>query len=132
MKAKRSFPLTSIETVDYDESSDPKRFCLTFSNSIEILQAQTIEDASDWVEKIVQGEFIHFPANRYVPTVENLTFSCLQHVPSGILQSLKIHLGINYQGQKQWKNVSPWEYNLQSTQLQGYVAMIEKEGPGND
>ena len=56
MKVKRSFPLTSVETVDYDESGDPKRFCLTFSNSVEILQAQTAEDASDWVEKIVQGE----------------------------------------------------------------------------
>ncbi len=56
MKAKRSFPLTSIETVDYDESSDPKRFRLTFSNCIEILQAQTAEDASDWVDKIVQGD----------------------------------------------------------------------------
>ena len=56
MKVKRSFPLTSVETVDYGESSDPKKFRITFSNCIEILQAQTVEDANDWVEKIVQGE----------------------------------------------------------------------------
>ena len=58
MKAKRSFPLTSVETVDYDESSDPKKFYLTFSNCVEILQAQTAGDASDWVEKIVQGDLL--------------------------------------------------------------------------
>ena len=64
MKVKRSFPLTSVETVDYDESSDPKKFRITFSNCIEILQAQTVEDANDWVEKIVQGESYCLPVSQ--------------------------------------------------------------------
>ena len=54
MKVKRSFPLTSVETVEYDEK-DPTTFQLIFSNCIEILQAETAEEASDWVEKIVEG-----------------------------------------------------------------------------
>ena len=55
MKVKRSFPLTSIETVEYDETNDPTKFQLVFSNCIESLQAETTEEASDWVEKIVEG-----------------------------------------------------------------------------
>ena len=55
MRVKHSYPLTSIKTVDYDESSDPKKFHLNFSNCVEIFQAQTVEDAKEWVEKIVQG-----------------------------------------------------------------------------
>ena len=55
MKVKRSFPLTSVETVEYDETKDPTKFQLVFSNSIESLQAETTEEASDWVEKIIEG-----------------------------------------------------------------------------
>ena len=55
MKVKRSFPLTSVETVEYDETKDPTKFQLIFSNSIESLQAETTEEASDWVEKIIEG-----------------------------------------------------------------------------
>ena len=35
---------------------------------------------------------------------------------------------MNYHGEKWWKNISPWKYTHQSTQLQGYVATIEKLG----
>lgn len=55
MKVKRSFPLTSVDRVDYDQINDPTKFQLVFSNCIEILQAETAEEASDWVEKIVEG-----------------------------------------------------------------------------
>ena len=61
MKVKRSFPLTSVETVEYDESNDPTRFQLVFSNCIEVVQAETAEEASDWVEKIVEGECYQIP-----------------------------------------------------------------------
>jgi hypothetical protein len=54
---KRSFPLTSIEEVEYDEANEPATFRLVFSNCIEVLQAETREEASDWVEKIVEGEY---------------------------------------------------------------------------
>lgn len=57
MKVKRSFPLTSVEAVKYDKTNDPTRFQLIFSNCIEILQAETAEEASDWVEKIVEGQY---------------------------------------------------------------------------
>ena len=55
MKVKRSFPLTSVEMVEYDKTKDPTKFQLVFSNCIEILQAETAEETSDWVEKIVEG-----------------------------------------------------------------------------
>ena len=57
MKVKRSFPLTSIEEVEYDEENEPTTFRLKFSNGIEILRAESVEEARDWVEKIVDGEF---------------------------------------------------------------------------
>ena len=55
MKVKRSFPLTSVEAVEYDCSKDPTKFQLIFSNCIEVLQTETAEEANDWVEKIAQG-----------------------------------------------------------------------------
>ena len=57
MKVKRSFPLTSIEEVEYDKENKSTTFHLLFSNCIEILQAETALEASDWVEKIVDGEY---------------------------------------------------------------------------
>ena len=59
MKVKRSFPLISIEKVEYSETHDPTIFRLIFSNFIEILQAETAEEASDWVEKISEGIYIY-------------------------------------------------------------------------
>ena len=53
---KRSFPLISVEKVDYDEASDPTRFILAFSNFTEILRASSAKEAKDWVEKIIDGE----------------------------------------------------------------------------
>ena len=53
---KRSFPLTSIEKVEYNAANEPTIFRLIFSNYIEILQAETPEEASDWAEKIRIGE----------------------------------------------------------------------------
>lgn len=41
--------------VEYDKTKDPTKFQLVFSNCIEILQAETAEETSDWVEKIVEG-----------------------------------------------------------------------------
>lgn len=60
MKVKRSFPLTSIEEVEYDEANEPTTFRLVFSNCIEVLQAETQDEASDWVEKIVEGEYKNY------------------------------------------------------------------------
>ena len=58
MKVKRSFPLTSIEKVEYNAANEPTIFRLIFSNYIEILQAETPEEASDWAEKIKTGELV--------------------------------------------------------------------------
>ena len=41
--------------MDYDETNEPTTFRLIFSNCIEVLQAETVEDTSDWVDKIVDG-----------------------------------------------------------------------------
>ena len=57
MKVKRSFPLTSIEDVKYNKEKEPRTFRLLFSNCTETLQAETALEASDWVEKIVDGEY---------------------------------------------------------------------------
>lgn len=72
VKVKRSFPLTSIEEVKYDDSTDATTFQLVLSNCVEVLKAETVEDARDWVEKIVSGKcrsFSHYlttlgPRNR--------------------------------------------------------------------
>ena len=42
--------------MEYDEEKEPTTFRLVFSNCIEVLQAETRDEASDWVEKIVEGE----------------------------------------------------------------------------
>lgn len=52
---KRSFPLISIEKVEYNDEHEPTIFRLIFSSFIEILQAETKEEAKDWVEKITEG-----------------------------------------------------------------------------
>ena len=82
MKVKRSFPLTSVETVEYDEINDPTKFQLIFSNCIEILQAETTEEASDWVEKIVEGFISESIYENYCQTS---FFLSRQHVLSGTL-----------------------------------------------
>ena len=56
VKVKRSFPLTSIEKVEYNAGNEPNIFRLIFSNYVEILRAETPEEASDWAQKIRTGE----------------------------------------------------------------------------
>ena len=55
-KVKRSFPLTSVENVEYDQANSPTKFVLAFSDCVEILHAETVEEASDWVDKITEGK----------------------------------------------------------------------------
>ena len=58
VKVRRSFPLTSIEKIEYDpdiKEPGPKVFKLLFSTYVMTLQAETREDAKDWVEKIENG-----------------------------------------------------------------------------
>lgn len=55
---KRSYPLTSVEDVEYKEAEDPTSFRLIFSTYIMILQAETADEAKDWVECINNGEYI--------------------------------------------------------------------------
>lgn len=43
--------------MEYDQVNKPTAFRLVFSNCIEVLQAETAEEANDWVEKIVEGEW---------------------------------------------------------------------------
>jgi hypothetical protein len=56
VKVKRSYPLTSVEDVEYKEAEDPTSFRLIFSTYIMILQAETADEAKDWVECINNGE----------------------------------------------------------------------------
>ena len=53
---KRSYPLTGVEKVEYDNTQNPLLFKLVFSTYILSLQAESEEDARDWVEKINDGE----------------------------------------------------------------------------
>ena len=57
VKIKRNYPLTSIEAVEYKEKEDPTNFRLIFSTYIMILQAETADEAKDWVECINNGEY---------------------------------------------------------------------------
>ena len=59
VKIKRSYPLTSIEDVEYEEAEDPTSFRLIFSTYIMYLQAETADEAKDWVECINNGEYIY-------------------------------------------------------------------------
>lgn len=54
-KVKRSYPLTAVEKVEYDNVQNPLLFKLVFSTYILSLQAESEEDARDWVEKINSG-----------------------------------------------------------------------------
>ena len=59
-KVRRSFPLTSIEKIEYEPDSKepgPKIFRLFFPTDVMTLQANSREDAKDWVEKIDNGRF---------------------------------------------------------------------------
>ena len=47
--------MTAIEKVDYDEATNPVTFKLIFSTYIMTLQAETKEEARDWVQKINEG-----------------------------------------------------------------------------
>ena len=42
--------------MEYEEAKEPTIFRLNFSNGIEILRADSQEEAKDWVEKIVEGK----------------------------------------------------------------------------
>ena len=52
---RRSYPLTAVEKVDYDEYKNPLVFRLFFCTYILTLQAETQLEARDWVDKITQG-----------------------------------------------------------------------------
>ena len=57
---RRSFPLTSIEKIEYDSDSKepgPRVFKLLFPTYVMTLEAETSEDAEDWVKEIRTGEF---------------------------------------------------------------------------
>ena len=60
---RRSFPLISVVKVEYDESNDPTRFILAFSNCMEILRAHSAAEAKDWVENIEEGEYVDYNGN---------------------------------------------------------------------
>lgn len=51
---KRSYPLTAVESVEYDETT-PLQFQLVFSTYIMTLVAESEKEARDWVEKINGG-----------------------------------------------------------------------------
>ena len=59
-KVRRTFPLTSIEKIEYKPDSKepgPRVFKLIFPTDIITLQAESKEDANDWVEKIENGSY---------------------------------------------------------------------------
>ena len=49
------YPLTSIEDIIYNEAEDPTTFRLKFSKFVMILQAESQDDARDWVTRISDG-----------------------------------------------------------------------------
>ena len=55
MKVKRSYPLTSVENVKYDEDSEPNVFYVIFSTYEMTLQAESADEAKDWVKSINDG-----------------------------------------------------------------------------
>ena len=78
-KVKQSFPLVSVGRVDYDGSNDPTRFTLTFSNFTAILRANSVKEANDWVEKIIEGEMEAY--ERIGHTAIHIHIYIVVHVP---------------------------------------------------
>lgn len=52
MKVRRSFPLTSVESIKED---GPLVFKLVFRTTVMVLEASSPEEATDWVRKIRDG-----------------------------------------------------------------------------
>ena len=53
---KCSYPLISIEDIEYKEMEDPTTFRIIFPTDVMILQAKIADEAKDWVECINKGE----------------------------------------------------------------------------
>ena len=53
--------------MEYDETNEPTTFRLIFTNCVEVLQAETPDEASDWVEKIVEGEYHAYARMQAMP-----------------------------------------------------------------
>lgn len=56
MKVKRSYPLTSVKDVKYNEETERNVFYVIFSTYIMTLEAETEDEAKDWVKSIDDGE----------------------------------------------------------------------------
>ena len=85
VKVRRSFPLTSIEKIEYEPDSKepgPRVFKLLFPTDIMMLQAETIEDAKDWVEKIREGGF----GMILTAAIPQYIFLCSIHFLSSIMK----------------------------------------------
>ena len=55
VKVRRSFPLTSVECVE-DDKDNTQVFRLVFQKTVMVLEASSPEDATEWVQKIKDGE----------------------------------------------------------------------------
>ncbi len=59
VKIKRSFPLTSVESIVYSPETDPTMFELMFPRTVMTLVSDSPEEARDWVQKITESESCH-------------------------------------------------------------------------
>ena len=75
VKIKRSYPLTSIEDVKYSET-DSTTFEIIFATYIMTLQADTAEEAKDWVKAINDGECYMERLATYVSMYGALEVGC--------------------------------------------------------
>lgn len=67
VKVKRSYPLTAVESVEYDGEANPLQFQLIFSTYIMTLVAETEGEARDWVEKINGGRWVFVACREVEP-----------------------------------------------------------------
>ena len=69
---RRSYPLVSVELVEYDADSDPTAFRLLFPTYVMTLHAGTASEAQDWVTKIRTGQPVEQPLHDFVHIISHI------------------------------------------------------------
>jgi len=56
VKLRRSYPLISVKSVEYNKKESPLQFKLVFPNYFLFLQADTQQETQGWVDHIISGD----------------------------------------------------------------------------
>ncbi len=83
VKIKRSFPLTSVDSIVYSPETDPTTIELMFPTTVMTLISDSPEEARDWAQKITESESCHV-------TCPVMSCDLLCHVTCHIMSCMNI------------------------------------------